>query len=105
MKYLGEYYHTRLGAKIALKIWQIKTYKKIEERGDKVLKDDSFIYRKFVWSKPKESNGLFSSGETKIKKWFVFHGVWTQSMIDDIRNIEPIDFEAELVELIKSEIR
>jgi hypothetical protein len=37
MKYLGEYYHTRLGATIALKLWQIKTYKEIEKKVIKYL--------------------------------------------------------------------
>ena len=103
MKYLGEYYHTRLGAKIALKLWQQKTYKEIEKRGDKVLKDTSHIYKQLVWTKPKKTKNtdvLYSSNQTNITKWFIFHGIWTQHMIDDIKNMKPIDYQDELSKLV-----
>jgi hypothetical protein len=101
MKYLGEYYHTEIGATIALKLWQRKTYKEIEKRGDKILSDTSHVCKRFVWTKSKESNGLTFSSETKIKKWFIFRGIYTQSLYDDIKNMKPFDYEAELKKLIE----
>jgi hypothetical protein len=101
MKYIGEYYHTKIGAMKALNEWQIKMYKEIGDRGDEILKDTSNVYKKLVWSKPKDLNGFRVSYETNIKKWFIFHGIYTKSMVDDLLNHQPIDVEAELSELLK----
>ena len=71
--------------------------------GDKVLKDTSCIYRRFVWSKPKSINlGLFSSSETNVRKWFIWHATVTvtQSMYDDILNFKSIDAESELTAIL-----
>lgn len=101
-KYIGEFYETKEEALVAFNEWKAKAYADIEAKGDKVLRDTSHVYQKLVWKqkevKPGELNYAYESDEYK---WFISRMIWTQHMVDDIKNFPVVDHEAELEKAIK----
>jgi hypothetical protein len=97
-KYLGEYYPTKLSAEKALASWRRKQYKEIEKRKDIVLSDNSYVYKKFMWS---NSETLDYSYETNVQKWVIMRLIWTQQMVNDLSRYRNVDAEAELAALLK----
>lgn len=108
-KYIGTYYHTKLGAIIAMEIWRIGAYIRVWAKGDKVLRDNSHVTRKPVWKHdgpmwPDIPNSVHSISETNIRKWFVFKGIWTREFYNDIQNMKPFCME-EFVKSVEEEIK
>lgn len=103
---MKEHFDTKIGALRSLVKRRNEARADIEKKGWKIVKDESFVYQDFIWTKPapinpNEPNGLHQSTQTDIKKWFVFMGIWTDELIKDIQNLKFIDPEAELEALLK----
>lgn len=103
---MTEHFDTKIGALRSLIKRRNEAREEIEKKGWKIVKDDSFVYEDFIWTKPapinpNEPNGLHSSTQTDIKKWFVFMGIVTDEMIKDLMAMKPINAEAELEALLK----
>lgn len=89
-KYIGEFYETKEEAELALINWRQERYAAIEGKGDKVLSDNSYVYKRLVWKQKeltKEDQITFSY-ESDEFKWFIMHLIWTQEMVDDIKKMK-----------------
>ena len=77
--------------------------KRISERGDRVLRDDSRVYQDFIWTGPTKLEGseLYSSSQTDTLKWFTWLALVTEQMIEDLKNMRNIDVQASEEALVK----
>jgi hypothetical protein len=94
---MKRFFNTIENAKRHLEYRKACAYKRIEERGDKVLVDNSFVFKTRIWKYDKEKHYAY---ETNIEKWEVFLAIITQGLVDDLSKIKVIDYEAELHALI-----
>jgi hypothetical protein len=103
---MKEHFDTKIGALRSLVKRRNEAREDIKKKGWTIVKDDSFVYQDFIWTKPapinpNEPNGLHQSTQTDIKKWFVFLAITTDEMIKDLMNFKYVDAEAELEALLK----
>ena len=89
------YFDTKEEAEIFLEQRRTESINRIKERGDTIIADKSHVYQKFIW----EKYGEYSMHETNIMKWFTFLEIYTQQMIDDLKAMNPLDYDAELKEI------
>lgn len=89
-------------AEIELEILRKEAYKRIEDDGDEIISDGSFVYTDFIWSEAENIGGLYQRRQLNEKKWFTYMGIITKQMINDLRNQTPfldvMDIESKLVE-------
>lgn len=95
-RYFGEYYHTKIAAKIALASWRKKFKEDVKSRKDVIASDKSYVYKTFAWVKSDE----FTSKQTKIKKWFIRRIIWTEKMFHDVNRYRGIDAYEEFKNLV-----
>jgi len=96
---MKKYFNTKEKAEKHLE-WRKKcAYDRIEERGDKVLVDNSFVYKTRIWKYVADAP-LPYAYETDIEKWEASLMIFTQSMIDDLSKLKNLDRDAELRALI-----
>jgi hypothetical protein len=103
---MKEHFDTKIGALRNLVKRRDEVREDINKKGWTIVKDESFVYQDFIWTKPapinpNEPDGLHSSTQTDIKKWFVFLAITTDEMIKDLMNFKNVDAEAELEALLK----
>jgi hypothetical protein len=90
------YFNTREAAERHLEVRRKAQYNKIEKKGWKVIKDNSFTHQNdfcycehLPWTHKNKG------------KWFAVMAIVTDEMIKDIQNFQTIDYEAELEKVIK----
>jgi len=101
---MKRYFNTKEGAERHLEVRRQAAYKRIVKKGWKVVKDGSYVYEDFIWTKPKKlsNSELYSSTQTDKLKWFTFLAITTDELVKDLMNFKPIDAEAELTALLKT---
>lgn len=96
---MKRYFNTREKAQRHLDYRKACAYSRIEKRGDKVLVDNSFVFKTRIWKYVADASIPYAY-ETDIEKWEVFLAIITQSWVDDLSKIKNMDYEAELRALI-----
>ena len=76
------YYNTKETAERALQRRKDVAIKHIAKRGDKIVRDNSFVYQDYIWTKYDEKTT--SVTQTDTKKWFTFLALVTYNMIMDL---------------------
>ena len=76
------YYNTKETAERALQRRKDVAIKHIAKRGDKIVRDNSFVYQDYIWTKYDEKTP--SVTQTDTKKWFTFLALVTYNMIMDL---------------------
>lgn len=74
--------------------------KRIEKRGDKIIRDNSFVYQENTWERR-----IGYSIMTDKTKWYTSLELITQKMVDNLKKIKPLNFEAELEILMNENLR
>jgi len=99
---MKRYFNTKEAAERHLEWRKNCAYARIEERGDKVLMDRSFVFKTRIWKFVEDASnpGFGYSYETDIEKWEVMMLITTQQLVDDLSKIKVIDYEEELRALI-----
>lgn len=96
---MKRYFNTKEAAERHLE-WRKKcAYNRIEERGDKVLMDRSFVFKTRIWKYVADASIPYAY-ETDIEKWEVMMLITTQQLVDDLSKIKILDHEEELRALI-----
>ena len=98
---MNRYFNTKEAAERYLEYRKKIAIKHIEKRGDKIVRDNSFVYQDYLWSKYDEKT--MSVTQTDTVKWFTFLGLVTYNMIMDLLNITGLmEIQAEEEKLLKS---
>jgi len=94
---MKRYFNTKEKAEKHLEYRKACAYKRIEERADKVLIDNSFVFKTRIWKYDEEKHYAY---ETDIEKWEVNLSIITQSCVDDLSKMKNMDYDAEFRALI-----
>ena len=95
------YYNTKETAERALQRRKDAAIKRIEKRGDRIVRDESFVYEDYIWTKYDEKT--MSVTQTDTKKWFTFLALTTYQMIMDLLQMKGFaELQAEEEKLLKS---
>ena len=99
---MKRYFNTREKAQRHLDYRKACAYSRIEKRGDKVLVDNSFVFKTRIWKYVTDVTDapIPYAYETDIEKWEVFLAIITQSLVDDLSKMKGFDFDAERRALI-----
>ena len=79
---MTRYFNTKEAAERHLEYRKKCAIKGIEKRGDKIVRDNSFVYQDYIWSKYDEKT--HSVTQTNTIKWFTFLELVTYNMIMDL---------------------
>jgi hypothetical protein len=90
------YFNTKEAAERHLEFRRKAAYKRIEKKGWKVVGDNSFVHQNELCYCENLPHTHHNKG-----KWFVFLGIITDELINDLNNFRPIDAITELEMLMK----
>ena len=97
---MTRYFNTKEAAERHLEYRKKCAIKEIEKRGDKIIRDNSFVYQDYIWSKYDEKT--HSVTQTNTIKWFTFLELVTYNMIMDLLQMKGLsEIQAEEEKLLK----
>jgi len=90
-------FKTKWRAKRDLRIRRKAAYKRIRERGDKVVGDRSFVYASY------DGMVVLKIDKTKKLKWYSWLAISTEEMIKDFEKECERNYEQEIIDLLAKE--
>jgi len=101
------YFNTKEAAERHLERRRNVAIKRIEKRGDKIIKDSSKVYQDYKWKLSKNKVGIgdlemWTSTQTNELKWFSLLALWTKQMKEDWDKLPTMeDIQKEEAKIIK----
>jgi len=100
-KYFKRRFKTIAGIKLAIFLKRPYDWVRLNLRGEKILRHEYHIYNKHSFvGKVTNSNG----DDINPPGYTIWNMIWTQNMIDDLKEIGQPDIVAELEEVLKKEL-